>query len=133
MITGPIQTRRALPIWQRPLGQQGDFPRWRFAVAELVKEDERLGFAYNDDLDSAFEAGFKGYPGLPLALGHECSRATDVLKRRLPPQNRLDFNEFKERLWSVTEWQFHRTETVDSYRRPPQQRQFRHLRNFRRV
>ena len=65
-------------------------------MAELVKDDDGLGFTYKDDLDSALEAGFKGYPGLPLAREHESSRATDVLKRRLPPQNRPDFNEFKE-------------------------------------
>ena len=66
MITDPIQTRRALLIWQRPLGQQDDSPRERYAVAELVMDGDGLGFAYIDDLDSALEAGFKGYPRLAL-------------------------------------------------------------------
>ena len=97
MITDPIQTRRALLTWQRPLAGQDDSPRRRFAVAELTEHDEGLGFAYRHDIGSASETGFEGYPGLPLARQHESSKATDVLKRRLPPLNRPDFNEFKER------------------------------------
>ena len=96
MITDPIQTQRALLTWQRPLRQQDDSSRRRFEVGELVKDGEGLGFSYKEDLDPATEAGFEGYPGLPLAREHESDRATDVLKRRLPPLNRPDFNDFKE-------------------------------------
>lgn len=102
MITEPIQTRRALLTWQRPLEQNGP-PRRRFAVAELVKCGEGLGFSYKNDSEFALasEAGFEGYPGLALGGKHESSTATDVLKRRLPPRNRPDFKEFMERfgLW----------------------------------
>ena len=99
MITEPIQTRRALLTWQRPLEQQDESPRRRFAVAELVKCGEGLGFSYKNDpeYDLASEAGFEGYPGLALGGKHQSSTATDVLKRRLPPQNRPDFKEFMER------------------------------------
>ena len=98
MITDPIQTRRALLTWQRPLEQNGP-PRRRFAVAELVECGEGLEFSYGNDQEFAFasDAGFKGYPGLALDNRHESSTATDVLKRRLPPQNRPDFKEFMER------------------------------------
>lgn len=99
MITEPIQTSRALLTWQRPLLEQNGSPRRRFAVAELVKCGEGLGFSYKNDQDFALasKAGFKGYPGLALGVSHESSTATDVLKRRLPPQNRPDFKEFMER------------------------------------
>ena len=110
MITEPTQTRRALLTWQRPLEQEEseqDDSRRRFAVAELVKYGEGLGFSYKNDLDLALEAGFKGYPGLPLLdREHESSRATDVLKRRLPPQNRPDFKEFMERFGLSPEARF---------------------------
>ena len=98
MISDPIQTRRALLTWQRPLEQNGP-PRRRFAVADLVECGEGLQFSYRNDQEFAFasDAGFKGYPGLALGGKHECSTATDVLKRRLPPQNRPDFKEFMER------------------------------------
>ncbi len=98
MITEPIQTRRALLTWQRPLEQNGP-PRRRFAVAELVECGEGLEFSYRNDQEFAFasDAGFKGYPGLALDNRHESSTATDVLKRRLPPRNRPDFKEFMER------------------------------------
>ena len=115
MITEPVQTRRALLTWQRPLEQgsseQGD-SRQRHAVAELVKCGEGLNFSYKSDLDpknnldSAKEAGFKGYPGLDLDSEHGSSTATDVLKRRLPPQNRPDFKEFMERFGLSTEAYF---------------------------
>ena len=99
MITEPIQTRRALLTWQRPLGQQDESPHRRFAVAELVKCGEGLEFSYRNDRDFALasEAGFEGYPGLALGGKHESSTATDVLKRRLPPRNRPDFGEFMKR------------------------------------
>lgn len=98
MITDPIQTRRALLTWQRPLEQNGP-PRRRFAVAELVECGEGLEFSYRNDQEFVFAsgAGFKGYPGLALDNRHGSSTATDVLKRRLPPQNRPDFKEFMER------------------------------------
>ena len=106
MITDPIQTSRALLTWQRPLEQlspgQGT-SRQRYAVAELVALGAGLGFSYKSDLDpdnnldSARGAGFRGYPGLALDVEHAPSKSTDVLKRRLPPDYRPDFNEFKER------------------------------------
>ena len=106
LITEPVQTRRALLTWQRPLEQnyseQGN-SRQRYAVAELVNFGEGLGFSYKNDLDpknhldSAKEAGFRGYPGLALDNEHESSKATDILKRRLPPNYRPDFKEFLER------------------------------------
>ena len=72
-------------------------------MAELVESEAGLGFSYKSDLDtennldSARGAGFRGYPGLALDLEHGPSKSADVLKRRLPPDSRPDFNEFKER------------------------------------
>ena len=106
MITEPVQTSRALLTWQRPLEQdcseQGN-SRQRYAVAELVKFGEGLEFSYKNDLDpknnldSAKKAGFRGYPGLALDSEHGSGKATDILKRRLPPNYRPDFKEFMER------------------------------------
>ncbi len=111
MIRDPIQTRRALLTWQRPLEQEKseqDDSRRRFAVAELVECGEGLGFSYKNDREFALasEAGFEGYPGLALSGKHESSTATDVLKRRLPPQNRPDFKEFMERFGLSPEARF---------------------------
>ena len=52
MIRDPIQTRRALLTWQRPLEQEKseqDDSRRRFAVAELVECGEGLGFSYKNE------------------------------------------------------------------------------------
>jgi len=96
LITDPIQTRRALLTWQRPLEQPGS--RDRFAVAELVQCEGGVAFSYLDEegLAPALEAGFSGYPGLALGDAHEADTALDVLIRRLPPRNRPDFHDFME-------------------------------------
>lgn len=96
LITDPIQTRRALLTWQRPLEQPGS--RDRFAVAELSQCEGGVAFSYLDEegLAPALESGFCGYPGLALGDAHEAATALDVLARRLPPRNRPDFHEFME-------------------------------------
>ena len=96
MITDPIQTRRALLTWQRPLEQPGS--RDRFAVAELLQCEGGVAFSYLDEkgLAPALGTGFSGYPGLALGDSHEADTALDVLIRRLPPRNRPDFHDFME-------------------------------------
>ncbi len=96
LITDPIQTRRALFTWQRPLEQPGS--RDRFAVAELLQCEGGVAFSYLDEgsLAPVMEAGFRGYPGLALGDAHEAETALDVLARRLPPRDRPDFHEFLE-------------------------------------
>ena len=96
MITDPIQTRRALLTWQRPLEQPGS--RDRFAVAELLQCEGGVAFSYlgEGSLAPALEAGFSGYPGLALGEAHEADTAIDVLARRLPPRDRPDFDDFME-------------------------------------
>lgn len=96
MITDPIQTRRALLTWQRPLEQPGS--RDRFAVAELLQCEGGVAFSYLDEeaLAPALDAGFGGYPGLALGEAHEADTALDVLVRRLPPRVRPDFDDFME-------------------------------------
>ena len=96
MITDPIQTRRALLTWQRPLEQPGS--RDRFAVAELEQCEGGVAFSYldEDSLAPALEVGFRGYPGLALGDTHEADTALDVLSRRLPPRDRPDFHDFME-------------------------------------
>lgn len=96
LITDPIQTRRALLTWQRPLEQMGS--RNRMEVAELLECGEGFEFSYLADeyLIRAKRTGFIGYPGLPLNAEHDPATATEVLIRRLPPPTRPDFNEFVE-------------------------------------
>lgn len=97
MITQPIQTQRALLAWQRPLAEGG--ARRRYAVAELLQQGRSVSFAYrldSEDLDAALDAGFRGYPGLPLQYCGDGRTAFDVLRRRLPPPMREDFPEFLE-------------------------------------
>lgn len=93
MIVDPIPTRRALLVWQRPLDETGR--RDRCAVAELVQQADGVNFRYlgREQLDVAAEAGFSGYPGLPIASGDLSRIASDVLMRRLPPRDRADFSE----------------------------------------
>ncbi len=97
MIVNPIPTRRALLVWQRPLDASGR--RDRCAVAELVQEAGGVNFRYlgHEQLDVAAEAGFSGYPGLPIASGNLSQIASDVLMRRLPPRDRADFSELLAR------------------------------------
>ena len=97
MITQPIQTRRALLAWQRPLAEGG--ARRRYAVGELVQQDSGVSFSYSldaEDLDMAMEEGFREYPGLPQQYYSGDTKAFDVLRRRLPPATREDFPEFLE-------------------------------------
>ena len=97
MITQPIQTQRALLAWQRPLAERG--ARRRYAVAELLQQGRDVSFAYrqdSEDLGAALDAGFRGYPGLPLHFCGGGRTAFDVLRRRLPPSTREDFPEFLE-------------------------------------
>ena len=86
MIENPIHTQRALLVWQRPLGQSDD-RRDRFAVAELVQGEGQASFRYFDDsrIVNAKNAGFNGYPGLPIESEHLDQIAMGVLIRRLPP------------------------------------------------
>jgi hypothetical protein len=93
MIDNPISTRRALLVWQRPLDQTGR--RDRCAVAELVQAEDGVNFQYFDreQLGVAEQAGFSGYPGLPIAAENLSRIASDVLMRRLPPRDRADFSD----------------------------------------
>lgn len=93
MIETPTPTRRALLVWQRPLDETGR--RDRCAVAELVQRAEGVSFRYLDEtqLDAACEAGFNGYPGLPIGSPDLDRIALDVLMRRLPPRERADFSD----------------------------------------
>ena len=97
MIESPVPTRRALLVWQRPLEMPG--PRDRCPVAELVQREGGVSFAYlgDDSLSVAREAGFSGYPGLPLGSEGLDRIAMDILMRRLPPRERPDFPDFLER------------------------------------
>lgn len=97
MIENPIPTERALLIWQRPLDQSGR--RDRCAVAELVQGPDQVSFRYFDDerMEQAQEAGFTGYPGLPIGSENLERNSIDVLMRRLPPQGRADFGHMLER------------------------------------
>ena len=93
LIDTPVQTRRALLTWQRPLGYGGD--RDRFAVGELSQGEEGVHFAYLPDGVAAAEAqGFDGYPGLPMGRETRPDEAVRVLLRRLPPRGRSDFGEY---------------------------------------
>ena len=103
MIVNPIPTRRALLVWQRPLDENGR--RDRCAVAELIQEADGVNFRYlgREQLDVAAEAGFSGYPGLPIASGDLSRIASDVLMRRLPPRNRADFSDLLARFGLPTD------------------------------
>lgn len=93
MIENPIQTRRALLVWQTPLDQGGS--RNRRAVAELVQQEKFVSFRYfnGERIGEAHEAGFRNYPGLPIAADYLDEIAMEVLIHRLPPRNRGDFNQ----------------------------------------
>lgn len=99
MIYAPIHTQRALLTWQRPLGIEGR--RDRHAVGELVDcADGEFSFSYFDEdhLSPAREAGFTGYPGLPMDTQQfGTTAAREVLMRRLPPRGRADFGHLAER------------------------------------
>ncbi|SLN39094.1 hypothetical protein ROA7450_01856 [Roseovarius albus] len=97
MIQNPIPTRRALLVWQRPLDQTGR--RDRCAVAELEQKEDGVSFAYLNEeaLQPAREAGFSGYPGLPVGSDNLSRIASDVLMRRLPPRGRSDFSDLLTR------------------------------------
>lgn len=97
MIPDPIPTRRALLVWQRPLDETGR--RDRCAVAELVQHQDHVSFRYldADQLAGAVEAGFSGYPGLPLGEENLDRLACDLLMRRLPSRSRADFGELLQR------------------------------------
>lgn len=94
MIENPTPTRRALLVWQRPLDSDG--PRDRHAVAELVDTEHGISFNYltDQELAEARQAGFFGYPGLPLDAEGLGSTAIEVLLRRLPPRERADFGQW---------------------------------------
>lgn len=97
MIKNPTPTRRALLVWQRPLEENGR--RDRCAVAELTQHSNGFHFEYfpEQQLRAAREAGFSGYPGLPIGDPNLNPIARDVLMRRLPPRGRADFSEFLQR------------------------------------
>jgi hypothetical protein len=97
MIENPTPTRRALLTWQRPLDENGR--RDRCAVAELCQGEDGVSFRYFDDneLTAAREAGFSGYPGLPIESDEIDRIGCDVLMRRLPPRERADFSDIIER------------------------------------
>ena len=97
MIKYPMQTRRALLVWQRPLNEGGR--RDRFAVAELVQEKSGVSFRYLEEelLKDARKAGFTHYPGLPVGSPRHDRIALEVLMRRLPPRDRADFSDFLNR------------------------------------
>ncbi|OUR80636.1 hypothetical protein A9Q83_00505 [Alphaproteobacteria bacterium 46_93_T64] len=99
MIENPIQTTRALLTWQRPL-EAGE-PRDRHIVGELRESKNGMQFQYLSDeaLAEAFDLGFEGYPGLPIATYQSEPRSDNVeaiFMRRLPPIGRADFQRFKE-------------------------------------
>ena len=93
MIEHPQFTRRALLVWQSPLGS--NVRRDRHAVAELVQLEDRMEFRYLDDaqLEEARLAGFTIYPGLPINSTELDRIAEEVLIRRLPPRDREDFDQ----------------------------------------
>ena len=92
LIASPLQTRRALLTWQRPLGYGGS--RDRFAVGEFVQHEDGVSFrALPGGIADARAQGFEGYPGLATEDGDEAVR---VLLRRLPPRGRGDFGEYLE-------------------------------------
>ncbi len=96
MIENPIQTQRALLTWRRPFNYGGQ--RDRYAVAELVQEQNRVRFSWRADAVEAARAnGFNGYPGLTGSLGENSYDAIGVLLRRLPPRDRHDFSDYLQK------------------------------------
>lgn len=95
MIVDPIQTRRALLTWMRPL--RAEMTRSRHVVGELVQESDggvRFRYFPHSDIVGAFDEGFSGYPGLPLDRPDDRRDAIKVLRRRLLPGTRPDFPDF---------------------------------------
>lgn len=68
-----------------------------------AKSKNRASFRYFDDADlgAARQAGFTGYPGIPLDSDFDSDilgrKAMRVLMRRLPPKNREDFSDLMAR------------------------------------
>ena len=98
LIDNPIQSSRILMSWQSPLGQTGSRSRW--AVGELVQNDDGSCFRYltdTDDFASASAEGFCGYPSIPVETKNELPNPASIFRRRLPPAGREDFGSFLER------------------------------------
>ena len=95
MIKTPIQTQRALLIWQQRT-QHRSGRRDQCAVGELVQRPDHVSFRYLEDehLAVAREAGFTEYPSLPIGSEAHNRIAFNVLMRRLPPRSRGDFGAF---------------------------------------
>jgi HIRAN domain len=107
-------------------------------VAELVQHEDGVSMRYLNDgvLAEAMEAGFVGYPGLPIGSTDLDGLAMEVLMRRLPPQDRADFGQMLERFGlpsgreypdltllaytgaRMTSDSFGVTETFDGFERP---------------
>ena len=94
LIEEPIQTSRALLVWQTPLNEKG--LRTRHAVGELWRDNANEYFSYfgEDELAPARADGFREYPGLPFGQGHILTKGVDILFHRVIPSARPDYEDY---------------------------------------
>ncbi len=101
LISNPLQTQVANLVWQSPKEiAQGTGPHYRVGVLRTDPNSGDISFNYlpkSADFNKAKENGFKEYTGIPLWRKDKNPSAFSLLQRRVPPPNRLDFDDYLAR------------------------------------
>lgn len=101
-IEHPVHPSRLILAWEAPPAAS-DRKRW--AIGELLARGSETLFRYYRDDEflrandyrspSTLHAlGYRGYPAFPLSVEIHTSRVLEAFGRRLPPENRSDYDEF---------------------------------------
>lgn len=93
-----IEPRRLILAWQAPEELQN---RHRFAVGEVTHDDSKTVLKYflgTNDYNEAAHLGYRGYPAFRLNEREHASGVLEAFARRLPPEKRSDFSQYKESL-----------------------------------
>jgi len=94
MIEHIIEPSRLFLAWQ---AQDGKGSRKRHLVAELVRQQQTVGFRYlvnSTDFAEAGALGFLGYPAFNTRTAVHTNQVVETFMRRLPPRSRTDFNQY---------------------------------------
>lgn len=98
-----VEPKRLYLAWQAP-EQMRD--RFRWAVATLEREDDRVRLRYIDDpdefsrlnsgrsKDQLWKLGYRGYPAFSTKRSVHEKGVLETFLRRLPPRKRSDFSEY---------------------------------------
>lgn len=99
-----LEPRRLFLAWQAP-DHMKDRHRWAVGVLEPAGDDCTLRYFYSGtnfegrnsgrSFDELIALGYQGYPAFPLRREMHTGGVLSAFMRRLPPQTRSDFQEYK--------------------------------------